>query len=259
MTTRSKVIACALASLASFSCWKEHGVSHERITGDVGIVLVFGPYQVSSAHYVLTNGSLSYEGNLPVNGSQELRVKIGSVVAADDYSLTVTADSADASFRCRGTAGPFSITHDEPARVALGFACERAPEIRVEGGGWELNANECPDIRSVVAGKVDGCSILMHVDAVDADHSPSQLSYAWSNGMSGASPTLQCTSEGPLDLQLTVSDGDQACDAEFAVKVMCPAGCGVDPTDDAGLGTSDAPEAGSGDAGAPADGGEGGL
>jgi hypothetical protein len=243
MTTRSKVIACALASFASFSCWNEHDVGHETITGDVGVVLVFGPYQVTSAHYVLSNGSLRYEGNLPVNGSNQVRVSIGSVVAADDYNLTVTADSTDASFRCRGTAGPFAITHGEQARVALGFACEKAPELEVQGG-WDVKTNECPDIRSVVAGRAEGCSILMHVDAVDADHGPQPLSYVWSNGMTGPSPTLDCTTEGPLDLQLTVSDGDMApgCDAQFDVKVLCPAGCGSDASTqlDEGASTAEA-------------------
>jgi hypothetical protein len=204
-------------------------------TGDVGLLLVFGSYQVKSAHYVLRSSDRTYEGDLPVDGENELRVRIGGVVADDNYNLTVTADSPDASFRCRGTAGPFSITSNDQAAVSLGFSCIRSPTPLVKP--WEVN--ECPDILSVVATNAGGCSVLLHVDASDPDHKPEPLSYSWSNGMEGPDPAMECTADGPIDLNLTVSDGDRldGCDAQFAVTVICPTGCGAAAatTEDGGM------------------------
>jgi hypothetical protein len=217
------------------------------------VVLVFGSYQVMSAHYLLTSTSRKYEGDLPVNGENELKVRIGGIVAADDYNLIVTADSSDATVTCRGAAGPFSVNGEAPAKIALGFSC-----IRSHSPPIDLKVNECPDIVSVVGMDVGGCSVLMHVDASDPDHQPEPLSYTWSNGMTGPDPSLQCDEGGPVNLSLTVSDGDRAsgCDAQFAVTVMCPASCGAPPeSGDSGAAESSSNPDGDAADGASPDGG----
>lgn len=218
------LMASCLTSFA-VSCAAEHGVSQPG-TGDVGVFLAFGPYQVSSAHYLLTNGMSSYEGHLQIDGRDTLAMDF-SVVAAGKYDLLVTADAPDGSFRCTGHAGPLVVTMDARVGVAIGFQCVGPTNRREHAPDDSWSFNECPDIFSVVADPPIGCSIQLHVDATDPDHKPQPLSFVWTNGMTAPNPALDCQAEGPVSLGVTVSDGDTAaaCAASSALTVICPPGC----------------------------------
>jgi hypothetical protein len=196
----------------------------------VTALLVFAPFEVQSAHYLLFNGPRHYDGELAVNGVDSVSTDIVGVVAGSGYTLLVTADAPDGSFHCSGSAGPFTVPIGFATTLAVGFRCETGETTRPPPESNEWTTNECPQIISATASPPIGCSIALHVSAVDGDRKPAPLSYSWSNGLAGPNPILMCGSRGPVDLMVTVSDGDSAagCPAEHELQIICPPGCDGD-------------------------------
>jgi hypothetical protein len=229
---KAVILGLAVAAASFTGCSSDHSRSNSAVNkenaGDLGLQLAVGDLTVNSVHYVLTNGTNSYTGDLNVADASTLTAVIGGVVAGTGYTLTLTATATDGTSQCAGSASGITVTANQTATVAVELRCTKQRNkgsVLING-----SVNECPDITAVVGDAPNGCSIPLHVLATDdgQPNPPGALTYTWTGApLTGANPVLDCQASGPVALSVTVSDGDPdpTCAQTFGVSVICPAGC----------------------------------
>lgn len=228
------ILGVAMAAASLGGCSSDHARSNSSAAskeniGDLGLQLQVGDLTVNSVHYVLTNGTNTYTGDINVADAGTLTAVIGGVIAGTGYTLTLTATATDGTSQCSGSASAITVTANQTAVVGIELRCTK---VRNKGSVLiDGTVNECPDITAVVGDAPDSCAIGLHVTATDDGKPtpPGALSYTWTGapGLAGANTVLNCAAGGLVTLSVTVSDGDvdPTCAETFGVVVRCPANC----------------------------------
>jgi hypothetical protein len=194
--------------------------------GSVQLALQAAPGVTVNTFAYTISGPKSYTGSIDVSNSSTVSTVIGGVATGSGYSLMLTGTSVDGQTSCSGTSGTFTVAAHATTTVTVAIDCHGTPKT----GSVLVNGtiNVCPTIDSVSTNPPVLNTIAIAVAAHDADGAPSPLSYSWtaaSGTLSSATaqnPTLTCTAPGPTMLNLTVSDGDAACNDTFNLQVNCP-------------------------------------
>jgi hypothetical protein len=195
---------------------------------EMGLTLASGEV-INTASYTITGpNGYSKSGSVDVSKSKKISAQVGGIPAGAGYSVTIAATSS-AGGQCGGSA-TFAVTAGRTVTVTVSVTCKEAPRT----GNVLVNGtlNLCPTVDGINANPAEvnvGSTIALTALAHDSDAAPSALSYAWttsSGTLSSAtakSPTLTCTTAGPVTLGLTVSDGDssEGCAATQNIEVTC--------------------------------------
>jgi len=220
---------------------------------------------VNFVNYTLTNGTNVRSGRLDVSTATSLGFVIGQVPAGTGYRLTLDVGATDITgggATCHGEAGPFDVVPPATTQVGVRLTCKRRQAVDAGNGNVVVTGtiNECPYIQAITADVPVGNTIAIHVAAIDPLAGPGAMTFTWTgaSGLSGPNPTLTCTSEGQVNLGVSVTDGDPACSDFFPFTVICPppvADGGGGGGGGAGGGTGGAAGAGGGTGGAAGTGG----
>jgi hypothetical protein len=242
---RRFALCCALLLLAGVGCASE--VGHEpdssseassSAEGKVGLALIVGDgVALGDVHYTITNAETDYAYMATVSYSALKSDGFGLFLilpAATGYQLDIQADllgptGGPDGGSCVGSAD-FDIKKDERTPVAVQLHCnvlDNTGSADIEG-----KANACPKIDSAAAfppkAQIEDV-IVLQAHAIDIDAAPSALSYSWNAELGDLgdsnqpNATLVCTQPGITDVELTVSDGDQQCNATVHFTVECVA------------------------------------
>src|SRR4051794_8220159 len=207
---KAVILGVALSAASLSGCSSDHsrstsnsaGSTSENV-GDLGLQLQVGDLTVTSVHYVLTNGTNSYTGDINVADAGTLTATIGGVIAGSGYTLNLSAGPADGgtAFACLASYGPFVVTANQTATATVILRCTKERnkgQVLIDG-----TFNECPDVTSVGGDAPSGCSIPLHVAATDDSKPlPAGLTYTWTGapGLTGANPVLNCDTPGAKTL-----------------------------------------------------------
>jgi hypothetical protein len=241
---RRFALCCALLLLAGVSCASE--VGHEPSSaeasanpeGKVGLALIVGDgVSLGDVHYTIINAETDYAYMATVAYSALKSDGFGLFLilpAADGYQLDIQADLLSAGGgtnggSCVGSAN-FDIHEDERTPVAVALHCNVLDDTG--SADIEGKANACPKIDSAAAfpprAQIEDV-IVLQAHAIDVDAAPSALTYSWNAELGDLgdsnqpNATLVCTQPGTTDVELTVSDGDQQCNATVHFTVECVA------------------------------------
>src|SRR6478735_3703044 len=226
---------CGLASFGLAGCMGDDesntpSAVDDDSVGSISLDLkLANGHTVDSAKYEITGPKgFKKKGTLDVSKSNTIAGQIGGIPAGLGYSITVSAESVEASDQCKGSAN-FGVKAGKTAKVVVSMSCQEAPGT----GSVLVNGvlNLCPTIDGVGLSPAEvnvGSSLAVSALAHDSDAAPGALTYAWT-ASSGATlssatikdPSLLCDSPGTVELEVTVSDGDPACEDTETVQVTC--------------------------------------
>jgi hypothetical protein len=232
MRIRSFTLASAALATSLVACdaTSTYRASDE---GGVRMALDIAPgTTLSAVQYAITGpGSFNKMGSIDVSASSTISTVISPLPPGTGYSITLGATSQDGSTMCMGSA-PFDVASRQTTPVLVHLLC-RQP---TNNGSVAFNGavNFCPLIDSLGVSPTEvvvGSAVTLAGHAHDADNGPAALTYQWTTSAgtlsdpAAPSPTLTCTSAGPVTVTLTVSDGDATCTDTQSLTVSCtPAG-----------------------------------
>jgi hypothetical protein len=191
-----------------------------------------GGQSIQSASYTIIGpNNFTKSGSIDLSSATRLSATVGGLPAGAGYSISMTANAADGSVSCAGSAS-FNVLAHATVSVPVALACHEAPRTGSVLIAGQLNI--CPSIDSIGANPTEvqvGGSIALAAVAHDTDAGPSPLSFAWtttSGTLSSATaqdPTLTCTTPGLATVSLKISDGDPAasCADTLTAQVNCSA------------------------------------
>ncbi|HEX4406882.1 MAG TPA: PKD domain-containing protein [Polyangia bacterium] len=152
------------------------------------------------------------------------------------YSITVSSTASDAITTCGGSA-TFNVAAHATTVVTVALDCHQPATT---GSAMVTGViNVCPVVDGVSATPSEvtvGATIALAAAAHDADSGPSPLTYTWQatggtlSSATGQSPTLTCTTPGPVTVSVTAADGDTkpgCADTESATVTCTGAVAGV--------------------------------
>ncbi|TPV93046.1 MAG: hypothetical protein B7733_22535 [Myxococcales bacterium FL481] len=191
--------------------------------------ILAGDTEINSLQYTVSRpGMEQIVGEVSVGDSPHVGFYLAELAPGDDYSIFITAESANGLAVCVGQAD-FEVGAHAQRRVDVIVSCVlNEPPGGVEVG---VDLNVCPHLTSVTVTPSEQCtgeSIDLHAAATDVDGDP--LSYRWQvdGGIigTGASSAYVCLQPGTKTLALEVTDG--ACADTYAAPITCEA-CPGDP------------------------------
>lgn len=210
------------------------GQAEQQDVGSLGIdLVVVGDVSVASASYTITGpGSYTKTGTIDASSSSTLSAQIGGIPAATGYSIALSATATDGVTTCTGSQN-FDVTAHATTTTIVALDCHEPPKkgtVLLQGV-----LNVCPVIDSISVmpdPSEVGTGVMLDATAHDFDDGPSPLTYHWTASAgslstdSGASTTLTCTNSAPVEVTLTVSDGDPnpSCAASMTGFVTCVPG-----------------------------------
>ena len=229
------VLLACLAIPTFAACSAESGNHSSEADGDhsasIGLELQLASgLTLDQASYTITGpGGFSLSGQIDISNSQTLSAVISGLPAGTGYSITLSGGTKEGSTRCAGSAN-FDVVAHETTPVTVSLACHQASST----GSVSLSGsvNICPSLDGISASPAEvklGGSIALSATASDLDSAPAALTYAWSapsgtfNDATAATPTFTCSAPGPVDISLTVSDGDTSpgCAPQLSTTVLC--------------------------------------
>lgn len=198
--------------------------------GSVGLELqvAFG-LTLNAVDYTIT-GPLGFTrtGTIDVSHSSTISAVLSGLPFGAGYQISLQGVLAAGKGTCAGAAG-FDIDSSATRPLTVHLTCELAPGT----GSISINGtiNSCPRVDALEAVPAEvavGGSIALRAAAVDADHAPSPLAYAWTASaggtLAGASTpeaSFTCARVGIATLTVAVSDGDPPCSSRRSVDVVC--------------------------------------
>lgn len=204
---------------------------HEGSVGSAGLELTVAPgIALDSFTYTITGpGGFTRTQTVDVSHSSTLSVLVSSLPIGSGFTVTIDATSTDGGTTCAGSAG-FSVSASSTTAVVVRLQCHEAPHkgsVRING-----QLNLCAAVDGIEASPGEaliGGAIQLSAASHDTDGGPSPVSYQWTassgalaNGTS-ASPTLTCTTAGPVTVTVTVTDGDCGDSVTSTVDCTAPA------------------------------------
>jgi len=214
----------------------------------LGLEVLSGGLVLSQATYKI-DGPNGYHREVVVTlgSSTKLATVIGGTPPGSGYVLTVSGLASDGLSVCGGVSAPFDVVAFKTTLVSLIVRCQEPdPTGSIQTNG---NLNYCAAIDTLMANPNEaavGESIALNSGSHDKDMGPRPISYAWSSssgtlaGTDTPSPVFSCTTPGPVNIALHVSDGD--CGDSRSITVTC-SGAGA-PAPDAGPTLISTPDAG---------------
>jgi hypothetical protein len=194
--------------------------------GQVALALqVAGGITVNSFSYTLSGPSMR-TGTINVTNSTTVSTLLSAIPVGTGYTVALNATATDGTTTCSGTSSSFSVAAAATTSVAVAIDCNRAHtsgSVLVNG-----SINVCAEVDGVSAAPPVGATIALTATADDPDNGPGPITYHWTTSsgtisdLTSSSPVLTCTQAGPVNLTLTVSDGDPNCADSFQVTVNCP-------------------------------------
>jgi hypothetical protein len=205
------------------------GQTNSGENGSVGSVAVAltlsGGITINTFSYSLTGPNMR-TGSINVASSTTVSTLISAIPAGTGYTIALNGTATDGTTTCTGTSGSFNVSPAATTAVTVAIDCNRAHtsgSVLVKG-----TVNICPEVTAVSAAPPVGVTIALTATADDPDNGPSAFTYAWTTSSGTISdptapnPVLTCSQPGPVNLTVTVNDGDAACHDSFAVTVDCP-------------------------------------
>lgn len=220
--------ACAVVSCSSDDKGSDP-VSNAETVGSVGLKLspVSGLTFASASYSITGPGGFTKTGTVELSKSSKLSALISGLPVGNGFSVSVSSTSTDGGTSCSGSAS-FNVTARTTSQATVRLQCREAAKTGGVLVNGELNA--CARIDGIDANPAEaliGAPIQLSATAHDSDAAPAALSYKWtassgnlSNGTT-KTPTLTCTTAGPVTLTLVVSDGD--CGDTLSATVECTA------------------------------------
>ena len=189
-------------------------------------------------------------GNIDETNSELISTIVGGIPVGSGYTVTLSAiDSVNPSTSCAGSA-TFDVAAHATTSVQVRLDC-RVPattgSVLVNG-----SLNVCPIIDSLTITPAEvtlSHAVGLIAAASDKDSGPSPLTYTWtaiaidsSNPSmgpnfpfaTGANTTYSCIFPGPVQITLTVSDGD--CTDAQTNTILCLPPPGIGPPGASGQG-----------------------
>ncbi len=210
---------CGYASLAGCnagSAGSASSITSQDATGAVSFALTLVPgVTLPSASYTITGpAGFTRMGTINLTSSSTLSALISGLPAGMGYAITVSSTASDGVTTCGGSA-TFNVTARATTVVVVALDCHQPPTTGSASISGVINVCPVVDGLSATPSEVTvGSSIALAVAAHDADNGPSPLAYAWQvtggtlSSATAQSPTLTCTTPGPVTVSVTASDGD---------------------------------------------------
>ena len=252
-------LACGLLIAAGCSTTTD---TPEGNTGALSVDLVIADgIVINQVSWQITGNDMDMSNTIDVSapGSTASVEVFGLPPGEEDYTVTLTAESADEQVTCRGSAD-FNVEIGETTDVMVVLNCKlprRLGAVRVNG-----EFNICAELIKAVVSPLQtsvGNDIDVSAQAVDQEGDPITFSWTGSGGSfadaSASATTYTCEEVGDHEISISVTDNDEYCDmATWTIPVTCVAGDGgTGGTGGAGGETGGAGgEAGSGGAGGEA-------
>ena len=210
------------------------GQAQQQGVGSLGIdLVVVGDVGVASASYTITGpGSYTKTGTIDASSSSTLSAQIGGIPAATGYSIALSATATDGVTTCAGSQN-FDVTAHATTNAIVALDCHEPPKKGTVLFKGVLNVCPVIDSISVMPDPSEvGTAVMLDAAAHDFDDGPSPLTYHWTASAgslstdSGPSTTLTCSNSAPVEVTLSVSDGDPnpTCAATMTGFVTCVPG-----------------------------------
>ena len=221
--------AACLGGCGSPDAPGSQGNNDSNTAGSVGLSLLLQPgVSLNTIGYTITGPSgFTRTGSIDVSNSTTVSAVISGIPFGTGYQISLRGMSADGTATCAGSAS-FDVTSATTTPVAVHITCSLQPttgSIAVNG-----TLNICPRIDAVNASPAEvvvGTTIALSATAVDVDHVPAPLTYAWTapsgtfSDATLASTVFTCTKVGMVTITLAASDGDPGCASQQSVDVVC--------------------------------------
>ncbi|RYZ07417.1 MAG: DUF4976 domain-containing protein [Myxococcales bacterium] len=176
--------------------------------------------------YSITGNGFTKTGTIDVSGAPTISGTIGGIPEGEDYTLTLTATSADGSTTFKGSAA-FDVTAGKTTAVTIrlkGTVKAGNGSVAVNGS---LNVAPVIDELTVTPLTVNvGRAISLRSAARDPDSAPAALTYYWSTTggviSNPIAPTATLSSDRPgtFAVTLTVSDGELTASSSTTVTFV---------------------------------------
>jgi hypothetical protein len=206
-------------------------------------------YSLNTVTYTVSGNGVSRTGNIDVTNSSVLRFRIGNLPIANDYTLTLSAQTTGVPPQnCGGSAG-FDIENNLVSTLTMPITC---------GGGVTIDQDPNGDIQvsvNVSQGPGTVCPVVTGISALPLEtavngtiqlegySSSAPTTTAWSGAggtfasASAAATAYTCTSGGLHTLTFTIAKTDCPAPSSYTVEVECtgaPVDAGQDSGTDAG-------------------------
>jgi len=236
-TEKLSILALGFCGLTAIvGCGESSGTSapagaNQESSGEVNLALQLASGStINSASYTIVGPkAFSKSGTIDLSSATSLSATIGGIPAGNDYSITISATTSDASTTCGGSS-KFNVQARKTVNVSVPLTCHEAPRTGSVMVSGVLNL--CPTIDSLSANPSEvqvGGTIVLLASAHDSDAGPSPLSFAWKTSAGtlstavGEATTLTCTAPGTATVTLAVADGDPAasCADSVTAQITC--------------------------------------
>jgi hypothetical protein len=229
MTSLKRMGLSGLATVVAVSTWAGcMGDARDADTGELKMQLQIAPgVTISTVNYTIANtgNGFTRTGSVAVRLSNTLAFQTGALPAADGYTISLSAMSADNAFTCTGSAmfrvQPFVVTP-----VGLTLNCSTTPPqqgtIIVVG-----TTQVCTNLDSIGASPLEtavNSTISLSATASVGSLTPA---FAWTatagtfNDASSATPTFTCpATAGDVTVTVTVSPGSPTCNTVTSQSVI---------------------------------------
>ena len=224
-------LACGLLVAAGCSTTTD---SPEGNTGALSVDLVIADgIVINEVGWQITGNGMDMSDTINVSapGSTASVEVFGLPPGEEDYTVTLTAESADEQVTCRGSAD-FNVEIGQTTDVMVVLNCKLPRRL----GGVRVNGefNICAELIKAVVSPLAtsvGNDIDVSAQAVDQEGDP--IAFSWT-GMGGsfadasaAATTYTCEEVGDHEITISVTDNDEYCDmATWTIPVTCVAGDG---------------------------------
>jgi hypothetical protein len=184
-------------------------------TGELGLKLTFpGGETINSITYTITGNGFTVSKSVPVQNSTSINFVVGGIPAGNGYSITISGTSVDGTVTCSGSA-TFSVVAQTTTTVTDALQCKAtAPDA----GAVSVNA-PAYGCASIFPGGISaspsettiGGSVSLQAAAVAPN--ANALAYTWSapsgtfSTANSSTTNFTCTTQGPVTVTATVSDG----------------------------------------------------
>jgi hypothetical protein len=219
--------------------------------GSIQLALTLSPgVTINTVSYQISgNGITPINGTIDVSGSTTTAATafVSGLPVANNYLVTMTADSTDNLTHCTGQAN-FNVVVNQTAMANVTLQCKGTPpptgQVAING-----RLDNCPFITALSANRLQapvGGAITVSVSATDYDPADT-ITYAWTAAPTGigtlgspsaATTTFNCTAVGAAQLSIVISDGVCGETRNNAIPVTCIAGGGTGGAGGAGGGAA---------------------
>jgi hypothetical protein len=265
------IAAVATLALALGGCAGEssQGLSTNGVeSGELGSVeanltLPEG-YSLNTVTYTVSGNGVSRTGNINVENSSVLRFRIGNLPIANDYTLTLSAQTTGVPPQnCGGSAG-FDIENNLVGTLTMPLTCGGGVTIEQDTNGditVDVNVTQgagtvCPVVTGISALPLE--TAVNGVIQLEGYFSSAPTTSAWTGAgtfasASAAATAYTCTTAGLHVLTYTITKDACPAPSSYTVEVQCTGttDAGTDAGSDAGE-TDAGSDAGETDAGSDA-------